>query len=100
MTRPNGNGPGGLQRRSQVSLAGGLTEFQGGGDKPQYLRQKAQCSHGGVQFFPGGGAEPPPPRGYGPGPRTRSRSRPVAGGGGSGVGGGGGSYDPPPVAHP
>ena len=27
-----------MQRRSQVSLAGGgLTEFQGGGGKPQYL---------------------------------------------------------------
>ena len=30
--------PAQLQRRSQVSLAGGgLTEFQGGGGKPQYL---------------------------------------------------------------
>ena len=31
-----GGAPAQLQRRSQVSLAGGLTEFQGG-DKPQYL---------------------------------------------------------------
>ena len=57
--------PAQLQRRSQVSLAGGgaLTEFQGGGDKPPYklplnFTQIKKCqgsSLGGLKFFQGGG---------------------------------------------
>ena len=52
-----------LQRRSQVSLAGGggLTEFQGGGiNLNTYSYGKKDNAAWGAQIFPGG-AEPPSP---------------------------------------